>query len=82
MSLMEQKKFEAILRIIIPDIIHLIVTHYNTDEITAASIFYSSKVYSLLEEEETKLWQLSSMAIFNMIDEERKSGVVVFPEGG
>jgi len=78
---MEQKKFEAMLVLIVPQIISLIVEKHKTDEITAAKTFYESRVYSLLEEEDTKLWHLSPLTIFNMYDEERKTGNITFPEG-
>ena len=78
---MEQKKFEAMLVIIIPRIISLIVENYGIDEVTATKKFYESKVYSLLEEEETKLWHLSPLTLFNMYDEETKTGNITFPEG-
>lgn len=54
------------------------VSIYEIDERKA---FYESKVYSLLEEEETKLWQLSPLTLFNMYDEEKGTGNITFPEG-
>ncbi|MBE6773094.1 MAG: hypothetical protein E7544_02600 [Ruminococcaceae bacterium] len=77
---MEQKKFEALLKIITPQVIHLIAENYKTDEISAATKFYNSKVYALLEDESTKVWHLSPLTIFNMYDGETKTGVVKFPE--
>ena len=78
---MDQKKFEAMMVLIVPRVIALIVEKYGLDEITAAKEFYESKVYSSLEEEATKLWQLSPLTLFNMYDEERKTGNITFPEG-
>ena len=78
---MEQKKFEAMLVLIVPQIISRIVENLQFDEVTAARLFYGSKVYSLLEQEETKLWQLSSLTLFNMYLEERNTGDITFPEG-
>ena len=78
---MEQKKFEAMLVLIVPKVIGLIVANYKLDEVTASSSFYESKVYSLLEQEDTKLWHLSPLTLFNMYDEERKTGNITFPEG-
>ena len=78
---MEQKKFEAMLVLIVPQIISLIVEKYKIDEIVATKTFYESRVYSLLEEEDTKLWHLSPLTIFNMYDEETKTGSITFPEG-
>lgn len=78
---MEQKKFEAMLVLIVPKIIGLIVEQHVTDEVTASRKFYESKVYSLLEEENTKLWHLSPLTLFYMYDEEVKTGNITFPEG-
>ena len=78
---MEQKKFEAMLVLIVPQIVGLIVEKHGMDEIAASKKFYESKVYSLLEEEATKLWQLSPLTLFNMYDEEVKTGNITFPEG-
>ena len=78
---MEQKKFEAMLILIVPKIVSLLVENYRIDEVTASKKFYESKVYSLLEEEETKLWHLSQLALFHMYDEEIKKGSITFPEG-
>lgn len=78
---MEQKKFEAMLVLIVPKIIDLIVQNDALDEVTASKEFYESRVYSLLEEEETKLWQLSPLTLFNMYDEEKRTDNITFPEG-
>ena len=78
---MEQKKFEAMLVLIVPKIIGLIVENNGIDEVTAARKFYESKLYSLLEEEDTKLWHLSPLTLFHMYDEEVKTGNITFPEG-
>ncbi len=77
---MEKKKFEAMLMLLVPQVIHLITVNYPYDEVTAAKEFYNSKVYSFLEQEETKLWHLSGLTLFNMFDEEKKMGTFTFPE--
>ena len=78
---MEQQKFRALIVLIVPQIIELIVKHDGVDEISAAKDFYQSKVYSLLEEEETKIWQLSPLTIYHMYHEEQSTGKITFPEG-
>ncbi|MBP3618975.1 MAG: hypothetical protein J6J38_13135 [Lachnospiraceae bacterium] len=78
---MEQKKFEAMLVLIVPKIIDLVVNNHAVDEVTVSKEFYESRVYSLLEEEETKLWQLSPLTLFNMYNEEKRTGNITFPEG-
>ena len=77
---MDQKKFEAMLVLLVPQVIGLIVKSYGCDEVTATKEFYESKVYSVLEEEDTKLWHFSPLTLFHMYDEERKTGTITFPE--
>ena len=77
---MDKKKFEAMLVLLVPQVVHLISECYGFDEVEASRRFYESSVYSLLEQEDTKLWHLSPLTLFNMYDEEKKTGTVVFPE--
>jgi len=77
---MEQKKFEAVLKLLIPQVIYLITEKKNIDEVTASRDFYNSKVYELLENEKTKLWHFSPLTLFNMYEGETKTGDVIFPE--
>lgn len=78
---MEQKKFEAMLILIVPQIVHLIVENYELNEIEASRAFYESEVYALLEQEDTKLWHFSPLTLYTMYDEECKTGNITFPEG-
>lgn len=77
---MEQKKFEAMLVLLVPQVIHLIVQNTQCDEVTASQMFYASHVYELLEQEDTKLWHLSPKALFQMYYEEVSTGSISFPE--
>ena len=77
---MEKQKFDAMLVLIVPQIVDLITENYGIDEVTAHKQFYDSEVYSLLEQEDTKLWHLSPLMLFNMFDEEIRKGTITFPE--
>ena len=77
---MEKQKFEAMLILLVPQLVHLITENYPFDEVTASKEFYDSQVYSFLEQEDTKLWHLSALTLFNMFDEEKKTGTFTFPE--
>lgn len=72
--MMDEKKFEAILTLIVPNIVNLIIENYLYDKVTAYKDFYASKVYSLLEQENTKLWHFSPLTLFNMFEEEKRTG--------
>ena len=77
---MAKQKFEAMLMLLVPQVIHLITENYPYDEVSAPKEFYDSEVYSFLEQEDTKLWHLSALTLFNMFDEEKKTGTFIFPE--
>lgn len=77
---MEAEKFSAVMGMLVEQIVHLIAENYAYDEMTASNEFYNSKAYALLEQEETKLWHFSPLTLFNMFDEEKKTGGFILPE--
>ena len=78
--MMKDEKFGAVMGVLVPQVIRLIIENYAYDEMTAANEFYSSNLYALLEQEETKIWHFSPLTLFNMFDEEKKTGSFTFPE--
>ena len=77
---MGEEKFGAVMGILVPQVIVLISENYPYDEMTATDEFYNSEVYALLEQEDTKLWHFSPLTLFNMYDEEKKTGNFEIPE--
>ena len=77
---MADKNFEAILTLIVPQVINLVCENYLLNEIEASREFYKSKVYALLEQEDTKVWHFSPLTLFNMFDEEKRTGDFQIPE--
>lgn len=77
---MEEKQFSAIMSVLVEQVVHLIIENYTYDELTASNEFYNSKVYALLEQEDTKLWHFSPLTLFNLLDEEKKTGSFELPE--
>ena len=77
---MDNKKFESMLILIVPEIVKLIVENYKIDEIEASEKLYNSVLYEKLEQEETKLWHLSPLTLYNMFDEEQNTGFITYPE--
>ena len=77
---MGKEKFGAVMSILVPQVIRLITENYSYDEMTAANEFYRSDLYALLEQENTKLWHFSPLTLFNMLDEEKKTGSFEIPE--
>lgn len=78
---MSTEKFEALLILIVPQVVALIVQNTDLNELAASQAFYESEVYALLEQEYTKLWQLSPQTLFHMYEEETATGKITFPEG-
>ena len=79
---MSEEKFSAVIGLIVPKIIRLITENYPYDEVRAAQEFYRTEVYALLEQEETKLWHFSPLTLYNMFDEEKRTGSFDIPEEG
>lgn len=77
---MGEEKFGAVMGVLVPQVIRLITENYSYDEMTAANEFYASNLYALLEQEDTKLWHFSPLTLFNMFDEEKKTGSFEIPE--
>ena len=77
---MDNKKFQSMIMLIVPGVVKLIVEKYKLDEVEASEMFYRSMVYEKLEQEETKLWHLSPLMLYNMFDDEKKTGEVIYPE--
>lgn len=77
---MNNKQFTAVMGLLVPQIIRLIGENGVMDEITASDSFYRSKVYALLEQEETKLWHFSPLTLYNMYAEEQRVGAFEIPE--
>ena len=77
---MGEEKFGAVMGVLVEQIVHLITENYAYDEMIASNEFYNSKVYALVEQEDTKLWHFSPLTLFNMFDEEKKTGSFELPE--
>ena len=77
---MEQKQFAALMTLIVPQVIALIAAYDGCDEIAAAKKFYPSELYAALEDESTQLWHLSAPMLYQLFDEERRTGTITYPE--
>ncbi len=77
---MRAEKFGAVMGVLVPQIIRLITENYPYDEVTASNEFYNTKVYALLEQEDTKLWHFSPLTLFKMFEEEKRTGGFELPE--
>lgn len=66
---MTKESFEALLIIKLQDFLSLIIEK-NSDFNASLKKLYSSNVYELLKNEETKMWQMSNYYLFDMLENE------------
>lgn len=77
---MDKNKFQAMLIFLIPQVVKEIVEQEGISETEATHSLYDSELYAALETEETKLWHLSSKALYQMYAEEKATGKITYPE--
>jgi len=75
-----QENLNTLLVLITPGIIQSLVDARNITPEAASIILYNSKLYSLLEDEKTKMWRLSYLLLYDMLEEELATGEITFPE--
>ena len=76
---MNERSYETLLYSITASVVNKLVEMNNWSEDEALERFKSSKLYTYLEREETKVWQYSSLMLAELFNEER-SGRLVLPE--
>lgn len=75
------EKFNAILSVIlIPQVIEMIETKEKMNDEAALNAFYHSKTYTLLSDENTKLWHFSPLMLYSIWKSEVETGEPVLPE--
>lgn len=77
---MDKSKFNAVFPIICSALAEKIATELNLSDKEAVTELYSSHLYEMLEQEETKVWQYSTEKLFELFLEERNSGKISFPQ--
>lgn len=76
---MNERSYETLLYSITASVVNRLIEMNNWSEDEALERFTSSKLYTYLEKEETKVWQYSSLMLAELFNEER-SGRLVLPE--
>ena len=77
---MGQEKFVAMMPYISADLIYMIVNKQGISEEEAIKKLYASKLYAVLENEETKVWQYSTQMLYALLEQEEKNGDIQFPD--
>jgi len=77
---MTPEKLSALLVLINPSVVRLVMQNKGLTNIEATKIFYNSALYAMLENEASKLWHLSPLTLYELLDEELTTGSIHYPE--
>jgi len=77
---MTQEKLSALLSVLNPSIVQLIIENKKITNIEAVNLFYNSELYEMLENEASKLWHLSPLTLYELLEEELETGNINYPE--
>lgn len=77
---MNDLQFNAILEIKIESLVTLIMEQQGLPFEDALSFLYTSKLFEKLAIEELKLWHLSNLKLFEILNQEHKTGQLVLPD--
>ena len=77
---MGREKFLALMPYISADLVNMIVQKERINEEEAIKKLYNSKLYALLEDETTKVWQYSTEMLYSLLEEEQATGNIQFPD--
>ena len=76
---MNERSYETLLYGITANVVAKLMELNDWEEDVALERFTSSKLYTYLEREETKVWQYSALMLAQLLNEER-TGRLVLPE--
>lgn len=74
------KGISSVIAMITPGIIELLMQNRGLGIEEASEMLYNSELYRALEDEETKIWRLSSVALYDLLIEELDTGEITYPE--
>lgn len=77
---MDYEQFISLIPFIVCDLVNMIVQKQNLSESDAITMLYNSKLYSLLEKEDTKVWYYSTDMLYSLLLQEQRTGSIVFPD--
>lgn len=77
---MSTVNIKAMLEMIVPRLVRMIMEKRELTEKEALTELYASELYRQLEREETKLWHLSVLTLFDLWAQEKETGCIIYPE--
>jgi hypothetical protein len=72
-------EFKATLQMLIPMLIQTVMEKKDISVVDSIKLLYFSKLYGKLEIESTKLWHLSPLALYELLEMELQTGKIIFP---
>jgi len=73
-------EFESILPFKVEGVVEQLIKGYKMSLEDALEYLYSSQLYTLLEQEETKMWHYSPQMLLHLLEDEKKTGELVLPQ--
>ncbi|NDV82068.1 hypothetical protein [Bacteroides sp. 51] len=77
---MDKKKFEAILPLKVQSVVKLMIERKGFSFRESLRYLYTSKLYHMLEREETKVWHYSPMLLLELVEKEKDQGIFELPD--
>lgn len=77
---MTKDLFEVLLPIVSADLVDMIAERRSVSNDEAIKLLYTSQLYALLEDEETKVWYYSTPMLYSLLEQEWDSGTICFPD--
>jgi hypothetical protein len=77
---MTKELLSVYLYFIVERVIPLVISEYNLSEDDAIEKFYSSQLYTFLENPKIGVWRYSPNLLFKLYKEELETGEIIFPE--
>ena len=76
----EKIEFKATLQMLLPLLLQTVMDKKKLAVEDAVKMIYSSRLYEDLENEKTKLWHLSPLALSELLEQELTTGKIEYPE--
>jgi len=71
----------TLVALVTPGIIQQLMETRGIEEKEAGRLLYNSQLYSKLEDPETRLWRLSYITLYDLLEEELQTGTITnWPE--
>ncbi len=77
---MTEEQFAAIMPYICSDLVAMICEKQNIPDEEAIKQLYYSELYVMLERENTKVWYYSTPMLYSLLEQERTTGRIEFPD--